>query len=60
MPHTDFSLSSSVLIADRPRCSHCGAPMWLVRITPAGPYVNQRVFKCPACEIAEDGAVKPD
>ena len=66
MPHTDFALSSAMLI-DRPCCPQCGAPMWLVRMVPIEPHsnqrtlqLNQRTFKCPACEIAKDVPVKSD
>ena len=34
---------------EHPRCTRCGAPMWLARIEPYEPDHDQRTFECPAC-----------
>jgi hypothetical protein len=42
----------------QPPCSACGAPMWLVRLTPFKPDHDQRTFKCQVCNHTESVVTK--
>jgi len=38
---------------ERPTCPNCGSPMWIPRITSAGPDIDKRTWECPVCDISE-------
>jgi hypothetical protein len=58
MPGTPHQLALSA--NERPPCSHCGTPMWIVRIEPVGRNYNERTFECPKCEQTETIIVNKD
>jgi hypothetical protein len=58
MPHMDFALTSTSLLANRPRCLRCGETMRLVRLVAIPPHMIERTFECPTCEFS--GAKDPN
>lgn len=43
---------------EHPKCSKCGAQMWLARIEPEKPDHDRRTFECPECESTQIEVVK--
>ena len=41
-----------------PRCTRCGAPMWLTRIEPDGPDLEKHTFECQVCQYEAIGIHK--
>lgn len=59
MPYTDV-VSTDALLANRPICSLCDTPMWLVRITAVGSNASERTFVCPNCDLDPAKAMTDD
>ena len=52
------SVESSLHNFEHPKCSACGAPMWLARIEPDRPDHDKRTFECQACGKITSEVVK--
>ena len=53
-----FELVRPTQKLELPKCSKCGAQMWLARIKPDKPDHDKRTYECPQCDHVMTGIVK--